>query len=100
MQRTPLTLFCTKIERAHRRVQIRVSFQQILESAVEDQELEGVEAKLIRTFNARKVSRVFNVLRKAHQLRKKANHVAQQAKVSLVGRTFYSWMEKLDQSLI
>ena len=45
MQRAPLSIFCNKIEKARRRIILRVGFQKALEMAVHDEELCGLSLK-------------------------------------------------------
>ena len=60
MQRAPMTLFCNKVQRANRRIQLRLSFQRVLQMAVYDQELEGVSEHFQKSRDANLLSRIFD----------------------------------------
>lgn len=60
MQRAPVTLACTKIQRAHRRIELRYSFQKVLQIAVYDQELDGLNEAFTAAVAQRRVSKIFN----------------------------------------
>lgn len=45
MQRAPLSLFCSKLDKAKKRINLRVGFQKVLEMAVQDEELDSIKVR-------------------------------------------------------
>ena len=93
MERAPMSLFCIKIERARRRMQLRTGYQRILEQAVYDEDLNQIANNVSEARNARLVSSAYATWRSKFHKIQIEKFVGQKHQLALVERTFMQWRE-------
>ena len=98
MARAPMSLFCIKVERAKRRIELRQGYQRILEQAVRDQDLDQMATNLQETRHARLVSDAYSTWRGKFRQIQLEKYVAQKQKLTLVERMFGQWREAFQEA--
>ena len=96
MKRAPVSLFCNKIERADRHIQLRLCFQKILETAVYDQDLEVIEGNFSQELSQRKKAQVLNELKKNLVQGRKSHYLSQKCNKNILRNFFYTWLQERD----